>query len=88
MIGHKVKEIMIGTQYEAEKASHGGDRKSAKAKSSRQIVNLIDSQKTCERSAEEKGIGSRSVCRAEAFSKAVDIADEMESGIIMGIHLA
>ena len=75
------KKYLIGKQYEAEKASHGGDRKSTEAKSSCQIGNLIDSQKTCERIAEENGISSRSVCRAEAFSKAVDIADEIEPGI-------
>lgn len=75
------KKYLIGKQYEAEKARHGGDRKSAEAKSSCQFGNLIDSQKTCERIAEENGISSRSVCRAEAFSKAVDIADEVEPGI-------
>lgn len=75
------KKYLIGKQYESEKASHGGDRKSAEAKSRCQIGNLIDSQKTCERIAEENGISSRSVCRAEAFSKAVDIAEEIEPGI-------
>lgn len=75
------KKYLIGKQYESEKASHGGDRKSTEAKSRCQIGNLIDSQKTCERIAEENGISSRSVCRAEAFSKAVDIAEEIEPGI-------
>lgn len=75
------KKYLIGKQYEAEKASHGGDRKSEEAKSSCQFGNVIDSQKTCERIAKENGISSRSVCRAEAFSKAVDIADEVEPGI-------
>lgn len=75
------KKYLIGKQYEAEKASHGGDRKSIDAKSSCQIGNLIDTQKTCERIANENGVSSRSVCRAEAFSKAVDIADEVEPGI-------
>lgn len=75
------KKYLIGKQYEAEKASYGGDRKSDQAKSSCQSGNLIDSQKTCERIARENGISSRSVCRAEAFSKAVDIAEEIEPGI-------
>lgn len=75
------KKYLIGKQYEAEKARHGGDRKSAEAKSSCQVGNLMESQKTCERIAEENGISSRSVCRAEAFSKAVDLAEEVEPGI-------
>ena len=33
------KKYLIGKQYESEKASHGGDRKSAEAKSRCQIVN-------------------------------------------------
>ena len=37
--------------------------------------------KTSERIAREKGISKNSVIRAEAFSKAVDIADEIEPGI-------
>ena len=75
------KKYLIGKQYEAEKASYGGDRKSEEAKSSCQIGNLISQQKTCERIAGENGISSRSVCRAESFSKAVDIAEEVEPGI-------
>ena len=75
------KKYLIGKQYEAEKAGYGGDRKSEEAKSSCQIGNLISQQKTCERIAGENGISSRSVCRAEAFSKAVDIAEEVEPGI-------
>ena len=75
------KKYPIGKQYEAEKAGYGGDRKSEEAKSSCQIGNLISHQKTCERIAGENGISSRSVCRAEAFSKAVDIAEEVEPGI-------
>ena len=75
------KKYLIGKQYEAEKASYGGDRKSEDAKSSCQIGNLISQQKTCERIAGENGISSRSVCRAESFSKAVDIAEEVEPGI-------
>ena len=42
---------------------------------------MPNKEKTCERIAKENGISSRSVCRAEAFSKAVDIADEIEPGI-------
>ena len=76
------KKYLIGKQYEAEKASHGGDRGNQYTNlASCQIDNLPNKEKTCERIAKENGISSRSVCRAEAFSKAVDIADEIEPGI-------
>ena len=47
------KYYLMGKQYEAEKAAHGGDRKSSDAKSSSLNANLIDSTKTCDRIAEE-----------------------------------
>ena len=76
------KKYLIGKQYEAEKASHGGDRGNQYTNlASCQIGNLPKERKTCERIAEENGISSRSVCRAEVFSKAVDIADAVEPGI-------
>ncbi len=79
------KRYLIGKQYESEKASHGakdGFR-------GNQHTNLVTCQvgtlptqvDTAERIAKENGIGRRSVFRAEAFSKAVDIADEVEPGI-------
>lgn len=75
------RKYLIGKQYESEKASHGGDRKSEEVKSSSQLGNLISQMKTSERIAKENGISKNSVLRAEAFSKAVDIADEIEPGI-------
>lgn len=42
---------------------------------------MPNKEKTCERIAGENGISKNSVLRAEAFSKAVDIADEVEPGI-------
>lgn len=76
------KKYLIGKQYEAEKQRQGTNNQYIKAKSeSCQIDNFHSAQKTCERIAEENGISSRSVCRAEAFSKAVDIADAVEPGI-------
>ena len=50
------KYYLMGKQYEAEKAAHGGDRKSSDAKSSSLNANLIDSTKTCDRIAEENGV--------------------------------
>lgn len=75
------KKYLIGKQYESEKASHGGDRKSSEVKSSSQVGNLIPTEKTCDRIANEYGISRNSVLRAETFSKAVDIADGIEPGI-------
>ena len=75
------RKYLIGKQYESEKASHGGDRKSEEVKSSSQLGNLISQMKTSERIAKENGISKNSVLRAEAFSKAVDIADDIEPGI-------
>ena len=76
------KKYLIGKQYEAEKASHGGDRGNQYTNlASSQIGNLPNKEKTCERIAGENGISKNSVLRAEAFSKAVDIADEIEPGI-------
>lgn len=74
------KKYLIGKQFESEKVSHGGDRKSEDAKSKCQFGTLI-SDDTAKRIAHENGIGRRSVFRAESFSKAVDIADEIEPGI-------
>lgn len=76
------KKYLIGKQYEAEKASHGGDRGNQYTNlASSQFGNLPNKEKTCERIAGENGISKNSVLRAEAFSKAVDIADEVEPGI-------
>lgn len=74
------KKYLIGKQFEAEKASRGGDRKSENAKSKCQFGTLINAD-TAKRIASENGIGRRSVFRAESFAKAVDIADEVEPGI-------
>ena len=75
------KKYLIGKQFEAEKAGHGGDRKSDEAKSKCQVGTLISHDDTAKRIAHENGIGRRSVYRAEAFSKAVDMADEVDPGI-------
>lgn len=74
------KKYLIGKQYEAEKAAHGGDRRSDEAKSSYQNDNLKTNEKTCDRIAKENGISGISVIRAENFSKAVDIVDEIVPG--------
>ena len=75
------RKYLIGKQYEAEKARHGGDRKSDDTKSSSQNGNLIESQKTCVRIAQENGIGKNTVIRAEAYAAGIDAADEVLPGI-------
>lgn len=80
------KKYLIGKQYESEKASHGGNRnvfhdENGRFTTNPQVGNLRSDNKTCERIASENGISKNSVLRAEAFSKAVDIADEIEPGI-------
>lgn len=79
------KKYLIGKQYEAEKCSHGA-KDGFRGNQHQELVssqngNLPKHNKTCERIAEENGISKNSVLRAEAYSKAVDIADEIEPGI-------
>ena len=75
------KYYLMGKQYEAEKAAHGGDRKSSDAKSSSLNANLIDSTKTCDRIAEENGVSKDTVIRASHYTRGIDIADNLSPGI-------
>ena len=75
------KYYLMGKQYEAEKAAHGGDRKSSDAKSSSLNANLIDSTKTCDRIAEENGVSKDTVIRASRFTKGVEIAESLIPGM-------
>ncbi len=74
------KKYLIGKQYEAEKQTLGGDRKSAEVKSSGQNDQMISEQTTAKRIAEENGIGEKTVRRAAQYSRAVDLADEAVPG--------
>ena len=75
------KYYLMGKQYEAEKAAHGGDRKSSDAESSSLKANLIDNSKTCDRIAEENGVSRASVLRASHYTRGIDIADNLSPGI-------
>ena len=79
------KYYLMGKQYEAEKAAHGGDRKSSDAKSSSLNANLIDSTKTCDRIAEENGVSKDTVFRASKYMKGVEIAEELMPGLKQSI---
>lgn len=69
------KKYLIGKQYEAEKGSRGGDRKSMYQNDTQK------SENTGERIARENNMSRISVLRAEEYANAVDIADEAAPGI-------
>lgn len=69
------RTYLIGKQYEAQKMTSGGDRKS-----SAQSGHLIGG-KTKDIIARKHGIGSTSVQRAEQFSKGLDAAESAFPGI-------
>lgn len=76
------KKYLIGKQYEAEKQRQGTNNQYVQAKTEKCQVGTFQNQiDTADRIASENSIGRRSVFRAEAFTKAVDIADEVEPGI-------
>ena len=79
------KYYLMGKQYEAEKAAHGGDRKSSDAKSSSLNANLIDSTKTCDRIAAENGVSKDTVIRASKYMRGVEIAEELMPGLKQSI---
>lgn len=69
------KKYLIGKQYEAEKESRGGDRKSMYQNDTQKTEN------TGERIARENNISRISVLRAEEYANAVDLAEEAVPGI-------
>ena len=73
-------KYLIGQQYEAEKVSHGGDRKSDQQKSSVQNEHLIEKEKTSQRIANENNVSASFVRRSECFAKGVDAAEEAVPG--------
>jgi len=78
------KKYLIGKQYESEKAAYGASD-GFRGNQHQELVgsqngNLPKALKTCERIAKENGIGKNTVLRAENFSKAVDIVDEVVPG--------
>ena len=75
------RKYLIGKQYEAEKAQHGGDRKSDEVKSSPQNDDLISGGKTSERIARETKTSKAYVERAEKYAAGIDAAEEAVPGI-------
>lgn len=74
------RKYLIGKQYEAEKQSNGGDRKSSAKKSVGQNDQLIGKKHTRLRIAEENSVNESFVRRAESFANGVDAAEEAVSG--------
>ena len=75
------KKYLIGQRCDAEKKTHGGDRKSNLPESSGQNDHLIVAQKTRERIASETGTSESYVKRADQYAKGVDAAEEVLPGI-------
>lgn len=77
------KKYLIGKQYEAEKRieSFHGNQYTLSKSGGGQIDHHQKRAKTCDRIAAENNVSEKYVRRAEAFSKAVDIAEEIEPGI-------
>lgn len=74
------RKYLIGKQYEAEKQSNGGDRKSSAKKSVGQNDQLIGKKHTRLRIADENNVNESFVRRAESFANGVDAAEEAVSG--------
>ena len=73
-------KYLMGQQYGAEKASHGGDRKSDQQKSSGHFDHLIEKEKTRQRIANENHVSESFVRRSEYFAQGVDAAEEVAPG--------
>ena len=79
------RKYLIGKQYEAEKQSNGGDRKSSMKKSVDQNDQLIERKHTRRRIADENNVNESFVRRAESFANGVDAAEAVEPGIKQSI---
>ena len=79
------RKYLIGKQYEAEKQSNGGARKSSMKKSVGQNDQLIERKHTRRRIADENNVNESFVRRAESFANGVDAAEAVEPGIKQSI---
>ena len=73
-------KYLVGQRYEAEKQSHGGDRKSSR-KSTDKICPLISSHQTRATIAREANVSEGFVQNAASYAKGVDAAEEAVPGI-------
>lgn len=75
------KKYLIGERLEAEKQTHGGNRKSELVKSSVQNEHLIFPEKTSERIARETNTTVSYVRRAGEYAKGINAAEKVLPGI-------
>lgn len=77
------KKYLVGQRYEAEKMAHGGDRKSAAAKSTVQNEQLKPKSAavTRQRIADDTGTSESYVMRAGWYAQGVDAAEDALPGI-------
>lgn len=73
------KTYLIGRQYEAQKMTAGGDRKSEEF-SKDQNGPLKKFENIAQKVAADIGVGEQTVKRAAKFSEGVDAAEKIESG--------
>lgn len=73
------KTYLIGRQYEAQKMTQGGDRRSDEF-SCGQNDHLKNRERTAKKVATDLGVGEKTVRRAAKFSKGVDAAEKIERG--------
>lgn len=75
------KKFLLGKEYESTKLAVGGQPgNSNKVNRCGQNGHIDSEKRTCERIAEENGVGARTVRRAEKYSKGIDAAEEAVPG--------
>ena len=79
------KRYLLGKQYEAEKKAakifRGNQYTLAKKSGGAHDDNHHSGKKTCDRIAEENGVSRASVLRASHYTRGIDIADNLFTGI-------
>lgn len=75
------KTYLIGKQYEAQKMSTGGDRKSKEFSRAQNEHMVSGPNKTSEMLAKEIGVSRETVKRSEHFAKGLDAAEAVSPGI-------
>lgn len=81
------KKYLIGKQYGAEKAAHGGSRGTKRDQATGEFTasyenhNLRSTGKTCDKIAKENHVGRDYVIKAGRYADGIDAADQVEPGI-------
>lgn len=75
------KTYLIGKQYEAQKMSAGGDRKSGEFSSAQNEHLNLNGGRMADRIAKDIGVARETVKRSEHFAKGLDAAEKVSPGI-------